>query len=191
MHWEWIVPVIALALWILSSLVRGVEEQQRAGRQPGSRPVDRPPSEVDKFLEEINRMRRRSAQPSPEQARPQPATRTAPMPEVLPADRSPPPLAEPIPSPPAMFEPPKPKPRPVQPRREKPRTAVAKPVPPRPVPPPVPVPEAPAPSKVVAQVRRPAPAVAQLWTLLKSPATLQAAILLQEVLGPPRCRRRR
>jgi hypothetical protein len=34
------------------------------------------------------------------------------------------------------------------------------------------------------------PAIAQLHSLLRNPQTMQTAVLLREVLGPPRCRRK-
>jgi hypothetical protein len=42
-----------------------------------------------------------------------------------------------------------------------------------------------------AQARQQSAALGQLAAFLKSPQSLRAAMVLQEVLGPPMCRRRR
>src|SRR5689334_20141579 len=126
MHWEWVVPVIALVLWILNNLIRNADDKQartaRRRAEPGEeRPAERSPSDVDQFLEEINRMRRRSAPP-----------RHGEAPEVVRAEEPPRPSEPPRPVYlPTVVETPRPerpRPRPAQ----KPRTLVAKPVVPKP-----------------------------------------------------------
>lgn len=199
MHWEWVVPVIALVLWILNNLIRNAsEDKTRPGQRPpqpdGQRPAERPASDVDQLLEEIDRMRRRSAPQRREEARPQPT----PPPQAYRAEE------------PRRVEQPRPvvaptvaeRPRPERPRTrtaqrpaEKPRTMVAKQVVPRPgaeILDVIPV-ASPVPAKTVAaSVRRPetSSAVLQLRSMLRTPSSVQAAIMLHEVLGPPRCRRR-
>ena len=74
-HWEWLVPVLLLIFWIVSSLLQGLEkERARANRQrsvpggdrpPGERPSRRPSSDIDRFLEEVNRRRRQAAERRP------------------------------------------------------------------------------------------------------------------------------
>jgi hypothetical protein len=195
MHWEWIVPVIALALWILSSLIRTAED--KSGRRPltrgEGRTPERPSSEVEKFLAEVNRMRQRQASPVQEE----PKFASEPQPIAVPVEETKPADFE-RPQRPAVEVPRPIKQKPRQPARPR-RTQVAKPlvakvavprpgaeildvIPVQPVAPPVP--KAP-----VSRQTTPSPAVAQLWTLLRTPGTLQTAILLQEVLGPPKCRR--
>jgi hypothetical protein len=74
-HWEWLVPVLLLIFWIVSILLQGLEkERARANRQRslpggdrplGERPTRRPPSDIDRFLEEVNRRRRQAAERRP------------------------------------------------------------------------------------------------------------------------------
>lgn len=184
MNWQiWIVPVIALAVWILL--------QMRAPDAPPQPPRQRPPEgdrprqpsgDVGRFLEEIERLRRQSA---PERREPSP-----------PLTESAGPAAFERPSPP--LPPPPPRPRVEMPKVKKPRPIPVKIVAPTatlpildvlPADPPRPqaAPTVAAPQKP----RRVAPATAPLISLLQTPGSLQTAILLQEVLGPPRCRRQR
>jgi hypothetical protein len=191
MHWEWVVPVIALVLWILNNLIRSADDKRARNAQRGAeleneQPAEQPKSDVDQFLEEINRMRRRTEPP-----------RRQEPPEVLRAEEPPRPSAPPRPVyVPTVVETPRPerpRPRPAQ----RPRTQVARPVVPKPgaeildvIPVAAPVAPHKAPT-VSAPARQPSPAVIQLRSMLRSPGTIQAAIILQEVLGPPRCRRGR
>jgi len=191
MNVGWIVPLIALAVWILSSLIKGAEEPAKAegkGQPPGAPP--RPQSEVDKFLEEINRMRRRQEQ---EQRRESPAARPQPVqniPEVIPVEQGAPNFEEkrrPTVVRPAVVQ------ATVQAQRARPakqRRTEAKPAAVRPAVP-VAAPLAPPPQPPGRPAPKVSPAVAQLHALLRSPQAAQAGILLHEVLGPPRCRRRR
>jgi hypothetical protein len=195
MHWEWIVPVIAVVLWILSSVIRTPEEAPRdlrKRRMPGGpqRPPapqpGKPPTEVDRFLEEINNLRRRAAA---EEQRPG----EAPQRPLRPAEERRPVAKRP------------PRPRPTAPPPGRPVVMMP---PSSVVPPPPPagatvalavevldvLPAAPAsapPIPIVAGIAKDSPAVTQLLSLLRTPATLQTAVLLQEVLGKPRCHRSR
>jgi hypothetical protein len=183
MNWQiWIVPVIALAVWILL--------QMRAPDAPPQQPRQRPPEgdrprqpsgDVGRFLEEIERLRRQAA---PERRERPPMVEAAPVESTGPAA-----FERPSPPPPRVEKPKKvKKPRPVPVTVVAPAAALpildVLPVdPPRPhVAPTVAAPQKP---------RRIAPAAAQLTSLLQTPGSLQTAILLQEVLGPPRCRRKR
>src|SRR5438128_2262324 len=94
MHWEWVVPVIFLIVWIISSLIQGTERERTrtnrprslpgGERPPGERTLRRPPSDIDRFLEEVNRRRRqaaeRSAPPASRERPPIPAASLAPAP---------------------------------------------------------------------------------------------------------------
>lgn len=187
MHWEWVVPVIVLVVWILTNVLRPSEEQnklQQRRQLPDQEPDGRKPqTEVDRFLEEINRLRRQSAeqtQPQPEQPRPVP--RAEP---VVPEVRRAPPQVRPQPQPQRRTQ--EAQARRPEPRRQK--TQVAQPVlevvealPAAPTVRPKPAPG----------VRKTAsPAVSLLHGLLRNPASMQAAVLLHEVLGPPKSRQRR
>jgi hypothetical protein len=187
MNWAWVVGVIVLAVWILSQFRTEEppgEQRQRPGPGAG-RPPQRPQSEVDKFLDEINRMRRRAAQ----EQRPRTGPPLPVITEVLPDEPEAAAAFErprPAPPPPRVVEPPRP-----QPAR---RTAVARPAAaqakPR-VPESLPVAD-PAPPAVrpLPRLHRPktSEAVLQLQALLRSPQSMQTAVLLHAVLGPPRCR---
>jgi hypothetical protein len=114
-NWEWLVPVIILLIWIVNHFLRGADEDRpvnrpRGGDRPGEgRPARRSSSEIDRFLDEVNRRRRQAAerkQSAPPRERPAPATarttrpsspprpassRSAPPPRVVrqPLDRRP------------------------------------------------------------------------------------------------------
>ncbi|HLJ97077.1 MAG TPA: hypothetical protein VKU02_28190, partial [Gemmataceae bacterium] len=68
MHWEWLVPVLFFVFWIVSSLLQGAERERARMNRPRSVPGgDRPPgtprrpaSDIDRFLEEVNRRRRQA-----------------------------------------------------------------------------------------------------------------------------------
>jgi hypothetical protein len=162
--WNVIVVIVIAALFILGHVLRRGEEapprNPRQRLQPGE-PPRRTASDVDRFLQEMNRLRQRPSEP---EYRPEP----------------------PPPPRPVLLVPPPERPRRPEPIRERPRVQpppIILDVPPAsaPVPPLRVVPLAPA--KV-------SPVAAQLRELLRSPQSLRAAILLQEVLGPPRCRRK-
>jgi len=96
MGWEiWIIPIIAVAVWILSSLFRNPEQNERAGQRNRQSDQDREArrsrsgsggTDLDKFLQEIQRRRSSSSQqeqrssPSP-QAQPERPTeqRSSPL----------------------------------------------------------------------------------------------------------------
>jgi hypothetical protein len=192
MAWElWIIPVIAVAVWIISQL-RNAEEQGRVKRPPGPRT-----SEVDKFLEEINRMRRQS-NPAPQESPRTVDQFPSPL-EVLPAESAAPPLFE---------KPARPTEVRSQPRLPKPKGKTAKPTrvavsrtrPPTevrpasteildviPVSAPLPAPAPPPPAPPSPPGSSP---MVQVRGLLRTPGSLQTVFLLHEVIGPPRCRRR-
>lgn len=75
MQWEWLVPVAVLFFWIVGSLIQGVEKERTRNnrprslpggdRPPGERPVRRPTTDIDRFLEEVNRRRRQAAERRP------------------------------------------------------------------------------------------------------------------------------
>jgi hypothetical protein len=235
--WEvWVVPIIAIAVWILGSLMKG-SEPERSDRppgpggprpQPGEPGATRPrsPGDLDKFLQEIQRRRRaaeeRERPPQPQAERPpertvervplseQPAPRPRPQQPARPV-QAPPPRRRPVrsvpdqPAGPPLARPvPEPR-RPRVPAREVPAEPPLEviPVPPRLRPPPTPAPSPSAPVAVVAEAvpqvepafplttrARQSPALAQLGAFLKSPQSMRAAILLQEILGPPVYQRR-
>ncbi len=220
MQWQaWIVPVIALGVWILSHLLRGNEQDKKVppqGRQPGKGPGGRqkePLTDLDRFLREVNR-RRQSAEErrtgpaaSPPVITAQPvAERTRPSTPKPP--RTPPPRRQ------AANRPASPPPRRTssQPFQAEPLTVLPpddRPVHAVPLPASEQAPLAfPTSSEVIriatpaalATLAKMAPPVKQigdptirspLFTLLTTREGLQTAIVLREIFEPPLCRRRR
>jgi hypothetical protein len=215
MQWGvvWTIILISVAMWFLSNLFRGGEDERAQGR-PGQDPRRNPGgrgktagADIDRFLEEINRRRKEAAERQgvkppealspatarprrPRPQRPEPSPRSAQIPMALPvarAERRPEvrrTLEEPVLAV-AVEEVVKP-----ASERKPARTAlpaarvqavavVAEPV-------------LPASLTAIATVSMKAqsPALTQLMSLLRTPQTLRTAVLLHEILGPPRCRRR-
>ena len=182
MKWEVIlVPLIAMIVAILASVFRGAEEaKRRNNRRSGSDPDarrGRPRSDssgIDQFLEEIRRR----------QAARQESGRTA--------QRETPSPREEVPSPPVEEQPPPP-PR----RREAPVITLAVEAPSAPVIVPVEIPPArpvasAAPVVVFPVTAATAPSAVrdQLTALLRTKPGLRTALLLREIIGEPKCRRR-
>ena len=97
MNWEiLIVPLIALGVWILSTVFRGAEEGKDAPRRQGDgAPPARPRSELDRFLEEARRQRDKARQQAaPVAETPKEPERKMPA-AVLPPTSPPPPRPEP------------------------------------------------------------------------------------------------
>jgi hypothetical protein len=181
MKGEWIVPVVVLIVWLVSTILksRGADEPVRP-RQPGGGDGRKPTSDIDRFLQEIDRLRRKTADEQPVAARP------APPP--------PPPRVRPAQGPPRV----RPAKKPV--RLEAVPEVVA--VEAAPVIRPLaamdtgaygPAPIAPARPSQIAQVSmvelRQSPGVAVALKLLSSRRSIAGAVVLQEVLGPPKCRK--
>ncbi len=203
MDWiKWLVPLIILAGYILSHLAKNREEPRRSQRPPlppplpprdsGERPAARrSPSEVDRFLEEVRRRRETGEKPTVpaarepssrgERERPRPASKITAAEPVLRPQRT------------GREEPPKPRPA-RRPSGAQEAAPFAKLVPaPAPAPPSLAETAA---AQAVMHFPSPAakpvsPAAQQLLELLKTPQSLQTAILLREVLDRPRCRRPR
>jgi hypothetical protein len=172
MGWEvLIIPIIGVAVWIISTLVRGAEEAK--GNGPPRPAAQRRPERVtdlDRFLREVQRRKRGAGREEEEaEERPQRAER----------EEEPPPRTERRRESPRRTPPP--------PREEK--VFVPPPAAAVPAPPPV------APPAVVEELLPAAPPVAAglagLRHLLRSREGLRTAVILQEVLGPPVSRRGR
>jgi hypothetical protein len=207
MNWAvWLILLIPVAVSILSLLFKSKEEPKRDGRlrppptaRPGgpTRPGRRPVSDIDQFLEEINRRRREAA----ERRRPTEPTAAPTPPPIVERPAPPPPIPQREPLRPVPVPPPR---LPRRPERERPLPTrirerplqpepvlVAEPVPPPPPPAP-PAPPAPAVPAVLGTyvvTRPPSPALTQLVTMLRSPQSLRTAILLREIFDPPVSRR--
>jgi hypothetical protein len=188
---HWIIPLIAVGVWILTQLLKAGSEQQQRRKQQKADGPRRPGGDIDRFLEEIQRRRRDGEKKRPP---PEPVVRETPRPVKPP----------PLPPMPRRVERPVervPPPRPV-------RTSAPRQV----VPPPVevvvleevkevapaiaeanvaPAERAAFRAPTVTAVRTPTPGAKMLGDLLRTQGGLQAAILMNEVIGPPKCKRPR
>lgn len=173
-----IIIAIAIGMWILFNLFRGAEEEPReeGERREGPKRSGSLSNDVDRFLEEINRRRREAmaresgvAPPPveapqrrrrPEREPQQQRKRPEQIPSVVPVGRG---RGAALPVVELVVDP---------------SVPMAEPVVPLVLPP-------------VAGISRPAlsPAVTQLRSMLRDPQSLRVSFMLQEVLGPPRCRR--
>src|SRR5215204_2311656 len=166
MKLEWIVPVVVLIVWVVSTILKSRElDEPVRQRQPGG-DGRKPSSDIDRFLQEIDRLKRKSAEERGEAA--PPPVRPRPVPQVQ-RVRS---VQRPV-------------------RLEAvPEVVVVEPVRrDRPVPTshsvaPTPLPAAARASRAARSAVSRSPAVATALDLLASRRSLAGAILLQEVLGP-------
>jgi hypothetical protein len=193
--WEvWAALIVGAAVWIIGQLLRQSADDDPKKRPPARpQPTDRPnrprpasgTTDLDRFLQEVQRRKQMAeghGKPPPPPKKPQPQRRPPPrnVPDVLPTRT---PGAE---------------------RWAQPAVVEVVPVqtPPARVPAPAPVQEVVAavvvPGEVQPMARRAfppprktemSPALAQLQKLMASRDSLRAAVLLQEVLGPPLCHR--
>ncbi|MFM7150554.1 MAG: hypothetical protein ACKO23_11985 [Gemmataceae bacterium] len=199
MNWEsLIIPMIAFAVWIISSVFRGMEEakdkaspvppvEDRPMKVPQKRPMS---SDLERFLQEARVIRDPNAPPlvrledSPEK----PKKRKA---DPVPARPKPPPKPRDVPDPEPLR-------RASEIPRSAPSSASASPAP---VPTakaassPSPAPSAPAPpanATVAATISRKelSPVLVRVREMLNNRQSLVAAIILEEVLGSPLSKRR-
>jgi hypothetical protein len=193
---QWIIPLIAVAVWIITHLLKAGNDQQKQRRQQqppqGGGTPRRPAGDIDRFLEEIQRRRKD-------------------------VDKKPPPV-ESAPPAPVIRETPRPVKPPPIPRRVEPPVVVSQrrrppeiPQRPRQVVPPVELvvleevkevttgiaeanvaPSARAAFKAptVSAAMAPTPGAKKLGEMLRTKEGLQAAILMNELIGPPRCKRK-
>ena len=177
MQWEvLIIPLIALGVWILGTLLKSDDEKAKPGvRRPngsGRTPARRPVTNLDQFLDEARRRREAEARPKTPSAPPVPrATVARPVLREPPARPSPKaprvaPLREAVPVA-------KPTARPVA------QVDVVEVVPEAPPAPPAP------------RAVQPTPIVKQVRSLLSQPQTAGTAFVLREIFDRPLCQRRR
>jgi hypothetical protein len=195
-RWEiWLIILIPVAVSILSLLFRSAKEEPRRNGRPRPNPQDvpsgRPPrrsvSDIDQFLEEINRRRREAAEkrksgepvvvavPAPPPVRPRPAPPVLRPARRVERERQPPRIREPLPPPERII------------------ITEAVPLPPSPAAPEW-QPPPPAEPRHPPQGAKPTvvnPALAQVLPLLRSPQGLRSAIVLREIFDRPLCQRGR
>jgi hypothetical protein len=203
MHWEWLVPVGFLIVWIVSSLMQGAERERTRMNRPRSLPGgDRPPGEksprrpatdIDRFLEEVNRRRRQAVERRPDPtgrdkpllptagpvsapARPRVSTRSPSGRPAMPV--------QPGPSPSGRI----PEVIPVTGRTADEILAVASALQTPPVESFRPRDASPSGMRDNAAVESATSALPPLVELLRAPDNLRMAVILHEIFGPPRCR---
>lgn len=177
MDLRWLIPLIGVAVWIISQIASNQREAAR--RLPRSQPprlpddfpeADNPKpqpkasAELDRFLEEVRRRQQTPPRPEPVQPRPR-----APVVEPVRPKKAPP-------SPASAFQPIKIRGIPA----EEP-VAVALPVVPQPTP------AVPTPITVPPSVSKPAAsqAILQVQSLLRQRRSLASAMLLREIFDRP------
>jgi hypothetical protein len=176
LEWTWLIPIIAFAVWVINNLQQRQREAAKQVAAGGPRPgAPRPrstASEIDKFLEEINRRRQQQERPestaAPPPVRRQQPTRTE---RTKPGDsRRQRRAKDNIPVEFALVEPSVPEVLPAS-------TVEAQLLP----------------SPILGTARRAVvpPHLARLRELLSGPDGLRTAFLLKEVFGPPKARRGR
>lgn len=201
MDWAWAIPIIAFIVWIIAQVIRAGQQANvppPPQRPPQPRPQRAADAEIERFLEEINR-RRQAQRERPAEAPPprrevptvQPVEAPAPKPRPRPVPR-----AKPVSQPPPVRRPPAP--------------SLVEPLPTPAAPPPIPVPPVPdlvqaaqaeaaavaeeigrLEFKPIAPVKRPEPPplLKRLREMLTSDG-IRTAILVNELIGPPKCLRR-
>ncbi|HEV3118247.1 MAG TPA: hypothetical protein VGY58_14450 [Gemmataceae bacterium] len=194
----WIVIIVFVLIWIVNNFLRSAQEERTANRrrlsgegQTASQGTRRPKTEIEQFLEEVNRRRRQkdSRQAPAEEQQPPMRTPVATRPARQPAGE-------------VRRSRPATRPGRTMPEREPQRPmaveeAVVVETASRPevgqgtlgqMTPVAGAPPAPAPATLVADEIRVTP-LNELTTLLRSTEGMRVAMILQEVLAPPRCRR--
>jgi len=210
MDWvKWLIPLIALAVWIISNLARNREEPRRPARpstpaggsgEPPNGPRSGPrrsSAEIDEFLQEVRRRReaneqRKAARKAP--VKPE-ARRPVETPRPRPSLAMPEPVTPPAPPPPAPAAPAfittLPRVPGAAPGVAREEVVVARVIS-EPAPVPAAIPATPAPALPV-PVRRLGPPAAprQILQMLRNPQSLARAIVLREILEGPLSRRPR
>jgi hypothetical protein len=202
--WGWVVPVGIVLFWIINSLFQGAERERArlnrprslpgGERPPGERVRRRPPQDIDRFLEEVNR-RRQAAERRPGSSGKERSSGPTAGPTV-------PGMRPRIPQRPVTRQPAVP----LQPAG----SALGR------IPEAIPVTEAVAAAEVLAvasalqaaplptlarEIKPPSASVSKAGEklpsdtppfveLLRAPDNLRTAVILQEILGRPRCQRR-
>lgn len=167
------IALLPMALWVLRA-VFGKEEERPNLPRPGQRPQRPATSDMERFLEEINRRRREAVRPPAAKVERRPPT-AAPAPRPKPVAR--PARKEPEVVEVVVVE------EPVK------RTGLKQPAVPAAARPEAVAPRAQATIQVRSGGGDASPLLRELRALLRSPNTVRSAIMLHEVLGTPLCRR--
>jgi hypothetical protein len=167
MKLEWLVPVIVVIIYVIGWIVKAKEEIDAKAKRPIGKA---PGQELDKFLQEIERLRRQN------EAAPEPVARRD-VDDLENIEIKRPPVIVPIPPPPVVVRSrpaptPAPTPSPARPRQPK----AAKPRP------------AAAPASKTPNAR-PNELTTGVMALIRNPRTIANAMVLNEIFGPPKSKR--
>jgi hypothetical protein len=184
LEFKWIVPVIVVIVWVINAILKSRENEEpvrpkRSGGGPreGRNPV----GDIDRFLQEIDRLRQKTAEERGT-AVPPPVVRAVPRARPVPAPT--PSRVRPSARPPLVVEP-----LPVL-QVTSPAAPIVQPI-------------APAPrygdtartlvpsmaGRMAATYAIDLPRVNEALSLLRSRRSAATALVLKEILGPPKCRR--
>jgi hypothetical protein len=183
LEFKWIVPVIVVIVWVINAILKSRENEEPVRpKRPGGGPREgrNPVGDIDRFLQEIDRLRQKTAEergtavpppvvravararpvPAPAPARPRPVARPALVLEPLPVVQAISP-AMPIVQPAA----------PAGRLGDTARTLVPSMA-----------------GRVAASYSVDLPRVNEALNLLRSRHSATTALVLKEILGPPKCR---
>jgi len=180
LEFKWIVPVIVVIVWVINAILKSRENEEPVRpKRPGGGPRDgrNPVGDIDRFLQEIDRLRQKTAEERG--TAPPPVVRAVPRARPVPVPT--PSRQRPAARPPLVVEP----------------LQVVQPISPR-----VPIVQPAArhgdtartlvPSKagrMAASYAVDLPRVSEALNLLRSRQSAATAMVLNEILGPPKCRR--
>lgn len=183
LEFKWIVPVIVVIVWVINAILKSRENEEPVRpKRPGGGPREgrNPVGDIDRFLQEIDRLRQKTAEergtaPPPPVVRPVPRARPVPAPAQRTRPAARPPLAmEPLP----LVQPASPAVPIVQPAApgtrhgDTARTLVPSMA-----------------GRMAASYSVDLPRVNEALNLLRSRQSAATALVLKEILGPPKCRR--
>lgn len=164
---EWVIPVFVVIFWLVTTIIKNREREEPVRRRPGAAPDDsrRPTSDIDRFLQEIDKLKRKAlGEPEAPTAKPAPPVVKLKPPRVRAANR--PPLPRTLADVPVVQVVPVVKPVPSIAAQAVPNIA-----------------------QISRSLDRRGPTAAQAAVaLLRSPQSIAGAMILKEILGPPRCR---
>jgi len=182
LEFKWIVPVIVVIVWVINAILKSRENEEPVRpKRPGGAPQEgrNPVGDIDRFLQEIDRLRQKTAEERGTAVPPpvvRPVPRARPVPTAAPSRARPPrpPLAiEPLP----VVQPASPAVPIVQPAvsggrlGDTARTLVPSMA-----------------GRIAASYSIDLPRVNEALKLLRSRQSAATALVLKEILGPPKCR---
>ena len=184
LEFKWIVPVIVVIVWVINAILKSRENEEPVRpKRPGGSPREgrNPVGDIDRFLQEIDRLRQKTAEERGTTA-PPPVVRA--VPRARPAPAPAPQRTRPSARPPLVVEP-----LPVVPPVS-PAISIAQPATPAGRPGDTARTLVPSMAgRVAASYSVDLPRVNEALNLLRSRQSAATALVLKEILGPPKCRR--